>query len=141
MTFVIGALETVKKKVEFRLPANEGKRPEKQSILVTFKVRTTEETKERQDSMSQYVEELTRHYAMLEKDPTSDSEQPEGGFDERMLEEDITNIEGVRTPDGEELSFDDDLLGKCLNVRQCKSALIKKWNELNLLDPENKKGN
>lgn len=91
--------------------------------------------------MQGYVTEMTRYLALVESRPDEIHEMPVGGFDDEYLYEDITNVVGVKTPEGEDVEFSAEVLAQVLDTKEAKMAIIQKWNEINLQDPGTKRKN
>lgn len=132
MGFVIGEIKSVKRKVEFDLLADDGKRVPKADMVVTFRVRTTEESKKRAKLLSDFTAETQRQFALLDNDPLHVLKLPDADFDANFLREDIENIEGLLNPDKTEIEFSADVLEQVLLDRLATTALILSWSQLNL---------
>jgi len=132
MGFIVGEITSVKRKVEFALLNDFGVPQRKADMLVTFRVRNTEESKVRAEMLKEYTAKTQREFTLLEKDPKHELDLPEGDFDSEFLREDIENIEGLLNPDKSEIEFSPDILEQVLLDRIAKAALIQAWSELNL---------
>lgn len=141
MAFVIGKIETVKRRVQFDLPADEGKRSEKADFMVTLKVRDAETIRQRNKEISDFTLQVQREVSRLTKDPTHEMDIPEGSFDEKYLHEDVMNLEGIRDGEGEDLPFSGELLDDVLQDRNARAALLKVWREVNLDETAAKRKN
>ena len=132
MAYIIGEIESVKRKVEFKLLADDGKPVKKADMIVTFKVRTAEENRERMLSLQKFTAERSRQLALLRTNPAHELNLEEVDFDADFLREDITDIAGIMDTDGNAIEFSKDVLEAVLQDRQAKKALIETWSELNL---------
>ena len=132
MGFIIGEITTVKRKVQFTLLGDDGVTKKKADMIVTFRVRNTDESKARAKLLSKYTEETQRQFTLLNKDPMHVLDLPEADFDADFLREDIVNIEGLLNPDNSEIEFNEEILDLMLLERVAKVALVKAWSDLNL---------
>ena len=132
MAYIIGEIESVKRKVEFKLLADDGKPVKKADMIVTFKVRTAEENRERMLSLQKFTAERSRQLALLRTNPAHELNLEEVDFDADFLREDITDIAGIMDTDGNDIEFSKEVLESVLQDRQAKKALIETWSELNL---------
>ena len=132
MAYIIGEIESVKRKVEFKQLADDGKPAKKADMVVTFKVRNAEENRERILSLQKFTAERSRQLALLRSNPAHELNLEEVDFDADFLREDITNIAGIMDTDGNDIEFSKEVLESVLQDRQAKKALIETWSELNL---------
>lgn len=132
MGFVIGEIKSVKRKVEFQLLGDDGKPKKKADMIVTLRVRTTDESRERGKMLIDFAAETTRQQRLYAKDPLHEIELPETDFDADFLREDIENIEGLLNSDGSDIEFSADVLELVLLDRLAKEALVEAWSVLNL---------
>ncbi len=130
--FVIGKIQSVKRKVAFKQFSDHGKPAENCDFIVTLKVNDAETTKARRREMQDYVNTLQRELARAQKDPDYQLDLPDGGFDEMYIREDVLDITGCFDLDGVELPFSNELLDAVLLDRPARIALIAVWSELNL---------
>lgn len=132
MAFVIGDIQSVRRKVEFALPADHGKQPKKADFMATFKVVDAETSKARLEEMqttsAQYYKELQK----LRDDPDHEIEVDPADLDEKYIREDLENLEGIFDKNKQELPFSEDVLAQVLNNIPARKALIRVWAEINL---------
>jgi len=131
MAFVVGKIESVKRRVVFELPADSGKKPEKADFVAEFCYHDADKIKDRQKSMQDLIERVHREVALSRKDPEYEPDIPEADFKEEYIREDLLNLDGCMDEDGNELEFGPDLVDAVLRDRSSRMALIDTWDELN----------
>lgn len=140
MAFVIGKIDSVRKKVTFEDFGDDGKKAVKSDFIAILKVQDAEVTAQRKKDIQDFWTESRRELKKLEKDENYEVELPEGAFDEKFLTEDVIGLEGILDADKNEIEFSEDLLSQVLLNRRARAALMKVWNDLNFQDGV-KKGN
>lgn len=130
--FVIGKIQSVKRKITFKQFSDDGKPAENCDFVAVLKVHDAETTKARRKEMQDYVTTLQRELAKAQKDPEHIIDLPDGGFDELYIREDVIDLLGCLNPDGTEIPFSSELLDAVLRDRRARVALIQAWSELNL---------
>lgn len=140
MSFVIGAVESVRRKVSFEEFGDDGKKAVKCDFVVVLKVHDADTVKSRQKEMTDFWNHSRKEMQRLEKDPEYQPDLPEESYDDRYLREDIITLEGVLDADRKEIPFSDELLESVLKHRRARAALMKVWAEINIGDGA-RKGN
>ncbi len=123
MGFVIGQVRTVRRKVEFTLPHDDGKPKKLADIVATFRVISTDTLKARIDEQKQQVSSV----AASLRDGHSITDTAD--LDEKYLREDLVKLEGVMDADGNELEFSPEVVDAVLNDLSARAALLKAHRE------------
>jgi len=139
MAFVIGKIQTVKRRVVFTQLADDGKPAKKADFVVEFTVRDADTVKARRRELQDYLTTISKELSLANKNPEYEAQIPEGNQDETYVREDVVNIEGILTESGDEVPYSLDVLEEIMKDRIARKALITTWSELNLEDGAKRK--
>lgn len=138
MSFVIGKVQTVKRKVSFEDFSDDSKKV-KADFIVELRVQDSETTNQRRKDINKFLADLNRESKKAEKNDEYQPEYPETSFDDIFLDEDVVGIEGLKDASGNDVEFSSEALESVKQHRRAKSALMKVWNELNFEDGAKRK--
>jgi len=131
MSFVIGKIQSVERKVQFELPRQEGKPVKKADFIVELKVHDHDTVKSRRDRAQQYLRQVSAEMDKARKDAQYVMDIPQTDLDDEYLHEDVLNIKGIKDAEGNDIEFSSEVLDQVLQDRAARQALLDVWVELN----------